>query len=111
MGDGHRFSFPPSRASLISLISNHFTGGSIKLSFYGLSPRQPCPVAAEACYGSIIAAKLAIAGELATPLAKLPTGDRQFTDQLLSETLIRRIVLDRVRAYFRRHKKEDDHAS
>ncbi|EFY7631558.1 hypothetical protein PMZ85_18855 [Escherichia coli] len=44
-------------------------------------------MAAEDCYGSIIAAKLAIAGELATPLAKLPTGDRQFIDQLLSETL------------------------
>lgn len=68
-------------------------------------------MAAEDCYGSNIAAKLAIAGELATPLAKLPTGNRQFVDQLLSETLIRRKVLDRVREYFRRHKKEDDHAS
>lgn len=74
-------------------------------------PRQSFPVATEDCYGSIIASKLAIAGELATALAKLSTGDRQFIDQLLSETLIRRIVLDRVRGHFRRHKKEDDHAS
>lgn len=74
-------------------------------------PRQAFPAAAEDCYTSTIAAKLAIAGELATPLAKLSQVDRLFIEQLLSETLIRRIVLDRVREYFRRQKKEGDHAS
>lgn len=74
-------------------------------------PRQAFPAAAEDCYASTIAAKLAIAGELATPLAKLSQVDRLFIEQLLSETLIRRIVLDRVREYFRRQKKEGDHAS
>lgn len=74
-------------------------------------PRQSFPTAAEDSYVSIIAAKLAIAGELATPLAKLQLADRQFIDQLLGETLIRRIVLDRVREYFRKQKKEGDHAS
>ena len=74
-------------------------------------PRQAFPTAAEDCYASTIAAKLTIAGELATPLAKLTLAERQFIEQLLNETLIRRIVLDRVREYFRRQKKEGDHAS
>ncbi|HHX5191905.1 TPA: IS481 family transposase [Yersinia enterocolitica] len=74
-------------------------------------PRQPFPTTAEECYATTIMAKLAIANELATPLAKLTSSDRQFIEQLLGETLIRRIVLNRVREYFRRTKKEDDHAS
>lgn len=74
-------------------------------------PRQSFPAAAEDSYASIIAAKLAIAGELATPLAKLSPTDKQFIEQLLGKTLIRRIVLDRVREYFRKQKKEGDHAS
>lgn len=74
-------------------------------------PRQSFPAAVEDSYASIIAAKLAIAGELATPLAKLSPTDKQFIEQLLGETLIRRIVLNRVREYFRKQKKEGDHAS
>lgn len=74
-------------------------------------PRQSFPAVAEESYSSTIAAKLAIAGELAIPLARLPQADRRFIEQLLGETLIRRIVLDRVREYFRKHKKEGDHAS
>ncbi|MNG95553.1 Integrase core domain protein [compost metagenome] len=74
-------------------------------------PRQSFPTTAEECYATTIMAKLAIANELATPLAKLTSSDRQFIEQLLGETLIRRIVLNRVREYFRRTKKEDDHAS
>lgn len=76
-----------------------------------LPSRQSFPAATEECYASTIMAKLAIANELATPLAKLTSSDRQFIEQLLGETLIRRIVLNRVREYFRRTKKEDDHAS
>jgi hypothetical protein len=62
-------------------------------------------------YPSVIAAKLAIADDLAQPLAKLPPEDRSFIDQVLGETLMRRIVLERVRDYFRRNKKKgDNHA-
>ena len=55
-------------------------------------------------YPSVIAAKLAIADDLATPLAKLSTEERTFIDQLLAETLIRQVVLKRIREYFRQRK-------
>jgi hypothetical protein len=49
---------------------------------------------------------------LAQPLAKLSPEDRSFIDQVLGETLVRRIVLDRVRDYFRRNKRKgDNHAN
>lgn len=75
-------------------------------------PRQPFDVdALEYHFASIIAAKLAIADDLAQPLAKLAPADRAFIDQVLSETLTRNIVLARVREYFRRKKSGVDHAS
>jgi len=75
-------------------------------------PRQAFPSDLyEDRYASGLAAKLAIANELATPLAKLSITDREFIEQILNETLIRRIVLARVREYFRSKKKADDHAS
>ena len=57
----------------------------------------------------MIAAKLAIADDLAMPLAKLVPEDRAFIDQILAETLTRRIVLARVRDYFRNQKSGDGH--
>ena len=70
-------------------------------------PRQPFdPEAHEYHYPTVIAAKLAIADDLATPLAKLPAEDKAFIDQVLAETLTRRIVLARVREYFRQRKGE-----
>lgn len=74
-------------------------------------PKQAFPAIHEECYANVIVAKLAIACELATPLAKLAAPERHFIDQILSETLIRRIVLARVRDYFRKKKQEEDHAS
>lgn len=62
-------------------------------------------------FASVIAAKLAIANDLAQPLAKLAPADRAFIDQVLSETLTRSIVLARVRDYFRNKKSGEDHAS
>lgn len=59
-------------------------------------------------YPTAIAAKLAIADDLATPLAKLAAEDKAFIDQVLAETLIRRIVLMRVREYFRQRKGEQN---
>ena len=76
-------------------------------------PKQPFNAEAhEFHFPSIIAAKLAIADDLAQPLAKLSPEDRSFIDQVLGETLVRRIVLDRVRDYFRRNKRKgDNHAN
>ena len=62
-------------------------------------------------FPNTIAAKLAIADDLAQPLTRLTLDDRVFIDQVLKETLIRRIVLERVRDYFRHgNKKGDSHA-
>ncbi len=57
-----------------------------------------------------IAAKLAIADDLAKPLAKLSVSDRAFIDQVLAETLTRSVVLSRVRCYFRDQKTGEEHA-
>jgi hypothetical protein len=67
-------------------------------------PSQPfeSTTADNNCYPGAIAAKLAIADELAMPLAKLSTQDRQFIDQLLDETLERTVVLARIRGHFRK---------
>ncbi len=63
--------------------------------------RQPFNAEAhEYRFPSAIAAKLAIADDLAQPLAKLSPDDQAFIHQVLSETLTRRIVLERVRGYF-----------
>lgn len=75
-------------------------------------PHQPFDAEAhEYHFASIIAAKLAIADDLAQPLAKLAPADRTFIDQVLGETLTRSIVLARVRDYFRNKKSGEDHAS
>ena len=73
-------------------------------------PRQPFDAEAlEFKFPTAIAAKLAIAADFATPLAKLPPEDRAFIDQVLAETLIRSVVLARIREYFR-HRKGKEHA-
>jgi len=73
-------------------------------------PRQPFHAeAVEDQYPNRITAKLAIADEIALPLVKLESDDRAFIDQLLSETLVRHMVLTRVREYFRNKKTQGDH--
>ena len=61
-------------------------------------------------FSNRIAAKLAIADDLAIPLAKLSATDRTFIEQILDETLTRSIVLARVRIYFREKKTGEEHA-
>lgn len=63
--------------------------------------KQPFPPAPEDRYPTVIAAKLAIADELARPLSKLSQEERGFIDQVLGETLARVVVLQRIRTYFR----------
>ena len=77
-------------------------------------PRQPFDAQAhEYHYPSAIAAKLAIADDLAKPLTRLTPEERGFIEQVLAETLNRRIVLERVRGYFRQERKQqgEQHAS
>jgi len=63
-----------------------------------MQPFKPVPTL-DVCYPTIVAAKLAIANELATPLAKLSEQHRQFIDNLLLETLARAVVLAQIRGY------------
>ena len=85
------------------------SGNDLRLSTPASVPadiaRQPFDAQAhEYHYPTTIAAKLAIADDLARPLTKLSPEDRGFIDQVLGETLNRRIVLERVRSYFRQQK-------
>lgn len=68
------------------------------------------PDAHEYHFPNAIAAKLAIADELAKPLTKLSADDQTFIDQLLSETLVRRLILLRLRKHFRQNKSEGAYA-
>jgi transposase InsO family protein len=73
-------------------------------------PRQPFHAEAlEDRYPNRITAKLAIAEEIALPLVKLDPDDRAFIDRLLAETLVRPVVLARVREHFRNKKTRGDH--
>lgn len=82
------------------------------LNLPGELPIQPFDAEAhEFHFANVIAAKLAIADELARPLAKLSQADRAVIDQVLSETLTRSVVLARIRDYFRNKKTGEDHAS
>ena len=75
-------------------------------------PRQPFDAEAlEDRFASRVAAKLAIADEIAVPLARLSGADRDFIDEVLGQTLARGAVLARIRAYFRHKKPGADHAS
>jgi len=91
-----------------------YSGRHIEVAFTGLLRedqelatdamlKHDCGVlAAATAFGkTVIAAKLAIAEELALPLARLPREARAFIDQVLSETLVRPHVLQRIRHYFR----------
>ncbi len=55
---------------------------------------------------SVLAAKLAIADYLATPLARVSAEDRAYIDAILAETLDRRIVIEKVRERFLKRRKK-----
>jgi hypothetical protein len=89
-------------------------GNDVRLTPSTISEALPrIPFDAEAHeyhFPSAIAAKLAIADELAQPLSKLSTEDQAFIHQVLSETLTRRVVLERIRTYFRHKRAGEEHA-
>jgi hypothetical protein len=74
-------------------------------------PKQPFePPVQEYQFPNAIAAKLAIADDLAMPLAKLSPSERAAIDQILAETLTRSVVLSRVHSYFREQQAGEGHA-
>lgn len=101
-------------ADRIGLPISALAGNDIQLTSLAVEmpvPHQPFDATAhEYRFSTAIAAKLAIANELATPLAKLPAEDRVFIDHVLAETLMHRVVLSRIREYFRNKKSGGDHA-
>ena len=74
-------------------------------------PKQPFDAdALEYHFPTPVAAKLAIAEDLGVPLTKLTPEGRAFIDQVLADTRMRRLVLQRVRDYFRAQLSGEDHA-
>jgi hypothetical protein len=90
------------------------TGDDLRLQPPTLPPARPTqPFDADALeyhFPTTVAAKLAIAQELALPLSQLAPADRAFIDHLLAETRMRRLVLRRVREYFRTQPSGEEHA-
>jgi hypothetical protein len=67
------------------------------------TPKQPFESSVlEYHFPTLIAAKLAIADDLGRPLTQLSVDEKAFIEQVLGETLMRRLVLSRVRDYFRK---------
>lgn len=62
----------------------------------------------EFMYPTVLAAKRAIADYLALPLARLSDQQRAFIDGILAETCNKKVILERVRNYFRERKEERD---
>jgi hypothetical protein len=74
-------------------------------------PTQPFDAdALEYHFPTTVVAKLAIAEELGRPLMQLTPEDRAFIDHVLGETRMRRLVLGRIRDYFRAKPSGADHA-
>lgn len=93
--------------------------GNTDLQFLASSPqvpelnstpfRDPDPFQ-EFTYLSVLSAKRAISDALGQPLARLSVEQRAFIDELLSETLQKKTVMERVRQYFRPEPQGEHHA-
>ena len=92
-------------AAQIGLPISALAGDDVRIApLPSAAPILKQPFDAEALeyrYPTVIAAKLAIADEVAAPLSKLSPEDRAFIDQVLTETLVRKVVLARIREHFR----------
>ncbi len=64
----------------------------------------------EFTYPTTLMAKLAIADYLGQPLAKLPVEQREFLSALVEETLTKKVLLERVRAYFQSQSRGEANA-
>ena len=64
----------------------------------------------EFTYPTVLFAKRAIADYLGQPLARLSAEQRAFIDALLTETLQKKTVIERVRQYFRQGSQGEHHA-
>jgi hypothetical protein len=62
----------------------------------------------EFTYPTVLTAKRAIADYLALPLARLSESERAFIDRLLEETLNKKVILEKVRHYFKERREKQD---
>ncbi len=62
----------------------------------------------EFTYPTVLAAKRAISDHLALPLARLSPSELAFIDGLLAETLNKKVILERVRHYFKEKREKPD---
>jgi hypothetical protein len=100
-------------ADVIALPLTALTSEDVQLRTTTLPmlPKQPFDSQAlEYHFPNHIAAKLAIADELGRPLAQLSPEEKAFIHQVLEETMIRRIVLERVREHFLRKPQGGEYA-
>jgi hypothetical protein len=91
--------------------------GNKELQFLGSELSIPEPVVVpfqdrdpfgEYTYPTVLAAKRAIADEIAVPLARLNEAQRAFIDELLAETLAKKEIRSRVRRYFQQKREGKD---
>ena len=73
-----------------------------KVPFHDLDPFQ------EFTYPSVFSAKGAIADYLALPLGRLSADELSFIEELLAETLNKKVILERVRYYFQQKREKED---
>ena len=73
-----------------------------KVPFHDLDPFQ------EFTYPSVFSAKGAIADYLALPLGRLSADELSFIEELLAETLNKKVILERVRHYFQQKREKED---
>ena len=73
-----------------------------KVPFQDLDPFQ------EFTYPSVFSAKGAIADYLALPLGRLSAVELSFIEELLAETLNKKVILERVRHYFQQKREKED---
>lgn len=62
----------------------------------------------EFTYPTVLTAKRAIADYLGLPLARLSESERAWIDQLLEETLNKKVILEKVRQYFQESREKPD---
>lgn len=105
-------------ASQLSL-SRAALSGNTDLEFLAEHQQTPSPLVTafrdpdpfqEFTYPTATLAKLAIAEYLGQALAKLSSEQRQFIDELLAETLNKKVILERVQQHFLQPRRGEHHA-
>jgi hypothetical protein len=96
------------RAALEGNRELEFLAADESISEPAVIPFQDRDPFQEFTYPSILSAKRAIADYLALPLARLSEQQRALIDELLAETLNKKVILEKVRRYFIEKREQQD---